>query len=183
MEKLEINKTKKPIEYDDFKNELKKAIAYMTGKCNINVVEEIINSIELEVEEENIIKDNDENSDDGIICKDEVEDNIQNFEINENIDKEDDYNELDNKIFKMDDLEKELNIINKERDKGLDNIDILNFEDSSDKNLPFKNEVEINESKDKVNKYDINEINEERDYLYLFCLNFDYNYQNIKSIF
>ena len=76
MEKLEINKTKKPIEYDDFKNELKKTIAYMTGKCNINLVEEIINSIKSEAEEENIIKDNDENSDDGIICKDEVEDNI-----------------------------------------------------------------------------------------------------------
>ena len=62
-------------------------------------------------------------------------------------------------------------------------ISILSFENSSDKNLSIKNLVEPNESKDKAIKNDINEINEERDYLNLFCLDFDYNYQNIKSIF
>ena len=136
----------------------------MTGKCNINIVEEIINSIELLAEEENKIKENDENSDDGNMCKDEVENNKKNLEIIEDIDnimKEDDFNEID---------------------KGLGNIDILSFENSSDKNLSIKNLVEPNESKDKAIKNDINEINEERDYLNLFCLNFDCNYQSIKSV-
>ena len=48
--------------------------------------------------------------------------------------------------------------------------------------MSIKNLVEPNESKDKAIKNDINEINEERDYLNLFCLNFDCNYQSIKSI-
>ena len=98
------------------------------------------------------------------MCKDEVENNKKNLEIIEDIDnimKEDDFNEID---------------------KGLGNIDILSFENSSDKNLSIKNLVDPNESKDKTIKYDIKEINEERDYSNLFRLNFDYNYQNIKSI-
>ena len=75
----------------------------MTGKCNINIVEEIINSIELLAEEENKIKENDENSDDGNMCKDEVEDNKKNLEIIDDIDnimEEDDFNEIDNITFK-----------------------------------------------------------------------------------
>ena len=46
IEKYDLNKKPILINYTTFKSELQKTIALMTGKININVVDEIINSIE-----------------------------------------------------------------------------------------------------------------------------------------
>lgn len=51
IEKYKNHKEKNIIDHDPLKNELGKTISYMTGKINLNVVNEIINSIEEEEKE------------------------------------------------------------------------------------------------------------------------------------
>lgn len=53
IEKYKVNENIKPIEYNSFSEELKKTIAIMTGKTNLNAVEEVIKYIE-DVEENEV---------------------------------------------------------------------------------------------------------------------------------
>ena len=76
-----------------------------TTKSNFRDTLEYDDFKEILAEEENKIKENDENSDDGNMCKDEVENNKKNLEIIEDIDnimKEDDFNEIDKGLGNID---------------------------------------------------------------------------------
>ena len=84
----------------------------------------------------------------------------------------------DNSIFNMEELDIALNIINNEKDKVLDNIEVLSLEKSSRKNTSEIHEYDNTESDVPINKYDVKDISEERKDLNVFCLNFDYDYQN-----
>ena len=185
IEKLDINETKKPLEYDYFKKELKKIIAYMSGKCDLNAVEEILSSIE--DEENDKYEDNSINLNDNFNLDIEKKDDnnknaIEAFDNGDNLMNESEGDENDNTIFNMEDLDKELDIINKEKDKVLDNIDILSLEKSNSKNSSVNNELEDAEHNSPVSKFNIKDIKEERKDLNLFCLDFDFDHQNLKKI-
>lgn len=91
--------------------------------------------------------------------------------------------ENDNTIFNMEELDKELDIINKEKNKVLDNIEILSFEKSDSKYSSVNNELEEPEHNFPISNFNIKDIQEERKDLNLFCLDFDFDYQNLKKVF
>ena len=71
IEKYNINEKFYFINYELFFFEIKKTISLMTGKIQINVVDEILKSIEVVEEDINELNDNKENE------NDEIEDSLR----------------------------------------------------------------------------------------------------------
>ena len=178
IEKYDLNKDYKFIQYDIFKKELENVIALMTGKINIKSVEELINSIEFV-----------ENEEDSENKKESISES--NISIIKSV------KEIEEILHKEDISESEISFssseeINDELGKSINENFILskkeieNFPENNDNLLSkeLKEEVLNNVLDDERNKQDdrdINEISEDLGDLKLFILD-NFNNDDIKSI-
>ena len=179
IEKYDLNKDYKFIQYDIFKKELENVIALMTGKINIKSVEELINSIEFVENEEDSENKKESISESNIsIIKSvkEIEENLHKEDIS---DSEISFNSSEEINDEFGKLINENFILSKK--------DIENFPENNDNLLSneLKEEVLNNVLDDERNKQDdrdINEISEDLGDLKLFILDNNFNNDDIKSI-
>lgn len=157
----------------------------MAGKCQLYAVEEI----KFNRSEENNKDDDNSNiiNDESNLGLEKAEnyyrDKTELLDYDDNLMSEGENNINENLILMMEEIDKELNIINNEKDKVLDNIEVLSLEKSSSKTSSEINECDNTESVFPNTTYDVKPIGKERKDLNVFSLNFGYDYNNLKILF
>ena len=182
LEKFNLNLEPKFISYDIFKKELKETICVMTGKANINTVNEIIMSIEDEDFSDNYL-------DEGLIEEgNKIGENIElkNMDLSSSNCDLDDEDSFNNSLDKIEDIEFDKTIsefkLNTDLKHFFDNLEIeFNLEKNENKDSDNDSFENLKNKKENSKDLNFHNILNDRKVFILFSLGFDFDNNILKK--